>query len=78
MPLIPEVLDFLQGLFSREQAELAAEFPLGAHTLNALAKALKPRNLEVHQFRSAVHRGKFRCTKDFDFIGINGSSVGCI
>jgi len=48
MPLIPEVLNFLQGLFSREQAELAAEFPLGAHTLNALAKELKQDPGKLH------------------------------
>ena len=40
MPLIPETFEFLRDVFSEEQAELGAEFPLGAHTLTSLAKQL--------------------------------------
>ena len=48
MPLIPEVIGFLEGIFSREQAELAAGLPIGAHTLKVLAKELKRDAAELH------------------------------
>ncbi|MCP4749861.1 MAG: 4Fe-4S dicluster domain-containing protein [Proteobacteria bacterium] len=48
IPLIPEVLDFLRGIFSREQAELAAGLPLGAHTLQDLARRLGRDSGELH------------------------------
>ena len=37
LPLINEVLVFLKEVFSEEEAELGAQFPLGAHTLESLA-----------------------------------------
>jgi len=40
LPLIDPVLAFLRDVFTEEQAELGAEFPTGAHTLQNLAKQL--------------------------------------
>ncbi len=40
MPPVAAVLDFLRELFTEEQAKLAAEIPLGAHTLKSLAEQL--------------------------------------
>lgn len=40
LPLIDPVLAFLREVFTEEQAALGAEFPLGAHTLEHLAKQL--------------------------------------
>ena len=48
MPLIPEVIGFLEGIFSEEQAELAAGLPIGAHTLKALAKELNRDAAKLH------------------------------
>jgi Pyruvate/2-oxoacid:ferredoxin oxidoreductase delta subunit len=39
-PLIEQVLDFLQRIYTEEQAALGADFPLGAHTAQDLAVTL--------------------------------------
>ena len=49
MPLIEEVLVFLREVFSKEQAELGAEFPPGAHTLKALAGLLSRDEKELER-----------------------------
>ena len=41
MPLIDPVMNFLKAVFTEEQAALGAAFPLGAHTLAALAVTLQ-------------------------------------
>jgi len=40
MPPVDSVLDLLRELFTEEQAKLAAEIPLGAHTLKSLSEQL--------------------------------------
>lgn len=40
MPLIEPVLAFLRDVFTEEQAQLGAEFPLGGHSLQDLARQL--------------------------------------
>jgi NAD-dependent dihydropyrimidine dehydrogenase PreA subunit len=39
-PAIDEVFDFLKAVFTAEQAELASQFPVGAHSLKNLSKEL--------------------------------------
>lgn len=39
-PAIDEVFDFLKAVFTKEQAGLASQFPVGAHSLNILSEKL--------------------------------------
>ena len=49
MPLIEPVLNFLRAVFTEEQAALGAAFPLGAHSLPALAGALGREEKELER-----------------------------
>jgi Pyruvate/2-oxoacid:ferredoxin oxidoreductase delta subunit len=49
LPLIDEVLVFLKDVFSEAQAELGAQFPLGAHTLKSLARVFSREEKELER-----------------------------
>jgi NAD-dependent dihydropyrimidine dehydrogenase PreA subunit len=49
LPLIEPVLAFLRDVFTEEQAELGAEFPPGAHTVNDLAKQLNREEADLER-----------------------------
>ena len=49
LPLVKSVLALLRELFTEEQAALAAEMPLGAHTLKSLAGQLNRHETELEK-----------------------------
>lgn len=48
LPLIDSVLNFLQSVFTEEEALLGAEFPLGAHTCESLAGQMNRDGKELY------------------------------
>ncbi len=49
-PLIDQVITFLKRIYTEEQAALAAEFPMGAHTSKALSEILNRDRKELTDF----------------------------
>lgn len=53
-PPLPSVINFLREIFTEEQAAMAAQLPLGAHTLKSLAKQLNRNEAALENMLEAM------------------------
>ncbi|ACL02857.1 4Fe-4S ferredoxin iron-sulfur binding domain protein [Desulfatibacillum aliphaticivorans] len=66
MPLVPEVLEFLQSIFNEEEAQVGADFPLGSHPVEALAEAMEREPEELRAMLESMADKGLVFSKDKD------------